>query len=642
MSPDTATATEMVFIPGGEFVMGTSAEDAQALAKEYQVHPGLILLEGPQRRVNLGAFWIDRFPVTCRQFFEFAQATEFFRSRMYLESEFVTGMVHSLPYFWTDGKVPEGMDDHPIVDVPWEWASAYAKWAGKRLPSAEEWEKAARGADGRLYPWGNQWNDSAAHRRNERAFMPPCLAEHRSYTLPVGCFPEGASPYGVMDLAGNVLEWTSTRWGPEGRYYVVKGTSAMYSNRCFYRCASVAFSDIGFYRGGKGFRCVQDATQPRAETSKLRPLPSRTVPALSQPRVREELYLKERITLQAGPNIRLPYLPDGYAGLIAPEGVYIRTPGEEAWSDLRQTPHTSTPWQVSADGSRTELEMNFTQRQVQLRIVLEAGLDHVDYKVTLANRSGQSVELDTNTCQSCSHLPYFYDPEDERTFFAAETVSGLARMIECQPYPTGAPLFRSWEVRPAVWLGGVLNQARLPFACTASPDGQWVLAVGAISDGVKIARNANYSCLHISRQLPTFAPGAEHTILTRYYFLRGSARTPWRGGSGSGTRSSTPIPRPKRSSTSPRQACRRAGRPRPTGAERQWNPRRPARAANAELARDQPTGAGFRRGTGRRRVAEGAGDGALQAHASLWRDFRRGGLRRALAVDQLLFRHGQF
>ena len=537
-SQTVTTTTEMVFVPQGEFIMGTSEEEAQTLAKEYRVHPGLILLESPKRKVNLKAFWIDRFPVTNRQFFEFATASGFFESRQYLQSEFVTGTVHPLPYFWTDGKIPEGMEDHPIVDVPWAWAEAYAKWAGKRLPTAEEWEKAARGTDGRLYPWGNEWNDAATHRRDAQAFMPPCLpannssgmmagmAEHRSYTLPVGCFPDGASPYGVMDLCGNVQEWTATSSTPaaeqgEIRNYVVKGVSAAYTLKCFYRCASVAFNDTQFVRGGKGFRCVKDAAEPPPKSYALCPLPKRTVPVFPQPKVREDLYMKEPITFEAGPKIRVPYLPEGFAGLIAPEGVSIKAAESEAWSDLNATPHTSTGWKVSENGTRAECETEFTERRISMRVVLEGHLDYVDYKVTLTNRSANVVYLDTNTCQACSHLPYFYDPEDSRTFFAAETLSGLQRAIEFPPFRFNAPLFRGWQVLPAVHTPGSV-QARLPFVCTASPDGRWVLAVGARHDGVGIARNANYSCLHITRQLPPFAPGMEHTAETRYYFLRGS------------------------------------------------------------------------------------------------------------------------
>ena len=524
---DNQTA-EMVFIPPGEFIMGTSEEEAQALAREYQVHPGLIRLEGPKRTVNLKAFWIDRFPVTNRQFFEFAQATGFFQSRQYLESEFVTGTPHPLPYFWTDGKIPPGLEDHPVVDVPWAWADAFAKWAGKRLPTAEEWEKAARGEDGRLYPWGNEWKETATHRRDPRAFMPPCMAEHRSYSLPVGCFPEGASPYGVMDLCGNVQEWTATTSAPSSgpgqmRQYVVKGASAAYTLKCFYRCASVAFNDTQFVRGGKGFRCVKAAAGPPPESCGLRPLPRRTVPAFPQPKVREDLYLKEPITFEAGPKIRVPYLPEGFAGLIAPEGVSIKTVGSDSWSDLKSTPHTSTGWKISADGTRAECETHFTERQVLMRVVLEGHLDYVDYTVTLTNRSPSAINLDTNTCQACSHLPYFYDPEDARTFFAAETLTGLQRAIESPPFQFNAPLYRGWQVLPATHLPGSV-QARLPFVCTASPDGRWVLAIGARHDGVGIARNANYSCLHITRQLPTFTPGMEHTVSTRYYFLRGGAQ----------------------------------------------------------------------------------------------------------------------
>ena len=176
----------MVFIPEGEFIVGTSEEEAKQLAKEYGVHPDLILLESPQRKINLKAFWIDRFPVTNRQYMEFSKATDKTMKK------------------WPDGNIPKELEDCAVVDITWPEAEEYAKWAGKRLPTAEEWEKAARGTDGRLYPWGNEWIDDAAHRRPAEAYMP--TDSLRSYSLPVGCFPKGASPYGVMDMCGNVPE----------------------------------------------------------------------------------------------------------------------------------------------------------------------------------------------------------------------------------------------------------------------------------------------------------------------------------------------------------------------------------------------------------------------------------------------------
>jgi serine/threonine protein kinase len=157
-----ADGGEMVLIPGGFFGMGQE-----------------------RRQVYLDAYYIDRLPVTNRQFARFLEVTGYRPSHAEFLSHF------------PDGRLPPGLMSHPAVHVSWLDASAYANWAGKHLPSEAQWEKAARGTDGRKYPWGKSAPDGT--RAN--------YGLSRRGTVPVGSFPAGASPYGVQDLAGNVWEW---------------------------------------------------------------------------------------------------------------------------------------------------------------------------------------------------------------------------------------------------------------------------------------------------------------------------------------------------------------------------------------------------------------------------------------------------
>jgi formylglycine-generating enzyme required for sulfatase activity len=164
-----ADLESMCSVPAGEFVMGRDTAEND---------------EQPQRSVWLDAFYIDRTEVTNRAFKAFCDAT---------------GYLHPSNPLW-DGNYFLANPDHPVLNLTWDQARAYCTWAGKRLPTEAEWEKAARGTDGRTYPWGNAWGDSLANMRDGDAF---------AKAAPVGRFPGGASPYGALDMAGNVWEWCS-------------------------------------------------------------------------------------------------------------------------------------------------------------------------------------------------------------------------------------------------------------------------------------------------------------------------------------------------------------------------------------------------------------------------------------------------
>src|SRR5438477_26970 len=133
----------MAFIPGGKFVMGTSPEQARRLVKKYGLNPDLFANQKYQV-IDVKPFWIDRHEVTNRQYREFLKATG-----------------HKPPTVWTDQGYPEGKDDYAFNVAELGDAVAYARRAGKRLPTEAEWEKAARGTDGRLWVWGNEWRDGA-------------------------------------------------------------------------------------------------------------------------------------------------------------------------------------------------------------------------------------------------------------------------------------------------------------------------------------------------------------------------------------------------------------------------------------------------------------------------------------------------
>ncbi len=169
---------ELVYVPAGEFIMGSEngADD-----------------ESPVHTVYLEAFWIDKTEVTNSMY-----------RLCVAEGECEQP---GIKIFYDD----EAFANHPVVDVTWQDAVDYCTWAGRQLPTEAQWEKAARGTDGRVYPWGNTWDSSLANWAESRA-------EYRS-TSPVGSFEGGASPYGALDIIGNVWEWVADWY--DGYYYEI-------------------------------------------------------------------------------------------------------------------------------------------------------------------------------------------------------------------------------------------------------------------------------------------------------------------------------------------------------------------------------------------------------------------------------------
>lgn len=233
---------EMLFIPAGEFLMGTDKAREEPLPAAYGLPRPPYEDEGPLRKVYVAAFYLDRFEVTVSRY------------RRFLES---TG--YPPPYYWENLDL-SAYANYPIANISWNDAQAYARWAGKRLPTEAEWEKAARGTEGRRFPWGNEYDERKGNFSQEGL-------------SPVGSFPQDVSPAGVYDMGGNVAEWTADWYLPYpgntaanedfGRRYRVfrggawGGGTGHYNLSYFARCAYRGFAEPEITFAEVGFRCAK-------------------------------------------------------------------------------------------------------------------------------------------------------------------------------------------------------------------------------------------------------------------------------------------------------------------------------------------------------------------------------------------------
>jgi formylglycine-generating enzyme required for sulfatase activity len=238
--------------------------------------------ETPSHRVFLEAFYIDTYEVTNARFSQFAQSTGY---RTQAERE-GGGKIRTGAKVWSQvpdaswrtprgqGSQIAGLEAHPVVQVSWHDAKAYCAWAGKRLPTEAEWEKAARGTDGRLYPWGHQMDGTRVNfcdRNCPFEWQDHSLDDGYAMTAPVGNYEAGKSPYGAYDMAGNVWEWVADRYdaryfqrsparnpqGPtSGTQVAVRGGSWLY-NALAVRAAVRAGVPPERRNDNIGMRCVQ-------------------------------------------------------------------------------------------------------------------------------------------------------------------------------------------------------------------------------------------------------------------------------------------------------------------------------------------------------------------------------------------------
>ena len=243
----------MVTVPAGEFdfrVSGIEIEGYTWKGLDFQYPWENSARRSHLHRLKMPSFHVDRYPVTNAEFKKFIDA-----------SGYRPKDDHNFLLDWKDGAPQKGWEKKPVTWVAIEDARAYAAWAGKRLPHEWEWHYAAQGSDGRLYPWGNDWNTAAMPEKTTgREMLPPADVDGH---------PLGASPFGVMDLVGNVWQWTDEFYDDHTRAAALRGGSRYQPQTShWYFPQAYQLDQHGKYllmapskdrSAGLGFRCVVDA-----------------------------------------------------------------------------------------------------------------------------------------------------------------------------------------------------------------------------------------------------------------------------------------------------------------------------------------------------------------------------------------------
>jgi len=232
---------EMVWVPAGDFLMGSTDQQINDWLRSYPWHHEAFESEQPQHRIYLDGYWIYKTEVTVRQYNTFCQATR-------------RQMPDTPDWGWHN--------DNPIVNVSWEDATAYAIWAGAALPTESQWEKAARGTDRRIFPWGNEWDVGKCSNSVSGKQSRPSI---------VGSYPSGKSPYGCLDMAGNVWEWcedafikdfytNSPSYNPKAQdannWRVIRGGCWSFDAPYVFHCAYRDDLPSDLWNDAIGFRCV--------------------------------------------------------------------------------------------------------------------------------------------------------------------------------------------------------------------------------------------------------------------------------------------------------------------------------------------------------------------------------------------------
>jgi len=519
---------DMVLISGGRFTVGLTRDQQQTLARELHANPNLLQWLAA-REVELKPFYLDKYEVTNRQYRAFIDASG-----------------HRRPIAWRDAGFPKGKEDLPITGIDFHDAQAYCRWAGKRLPTDTEWETAACGKPHQLWPWGDRW-DKAACKMDDAGKGPM-----KSSAARVGSFPRDQSPFGVMDMAGNVSEWV------EGK------VEEAYAYTAMTRGGNFTLSEPHRFLGSMwvsqpqgngsidyvGFRCARDADKNgapgarEASSKEAHDQPSRESAEADSDTAAAKLdlalYRSKPIKILPVTNLdpkgeyqhqSLVHLPQKRTDVDHPETLH-------AWRIEFDVPYLpgdrfSALFEMYWNMPLTLVSREFGDDRTSISLVgqkpdaatisikIQGGLDYVDLNYRIKNEGQHEMPSATETCFVSLAAPNFRDHEGTRTFVS--TSEGFKPIAEVR-----RPMIPRWLIGDFVF--GPDAAARPPsepkvtgpLIAIVSRDAEWLVAPVSMSGRpARLVNNREYSCIH-SNPPSRVKPGEELEVRERIYFLHGS------------------------------------------------------------------------------------------------------------------------
>lgn len=361
----------MVRIPGGQSIVGLRKSQKSILSARSGSHPDMLRFHTNYREINVEDFWMDRYPVTRGQFHRFLKETGYKIP--------VDGWLSGWTQLTGWHEFRQEDETLPMTGVNAEDAAAYAAWCGKRLPAGMEWERAWRGDDGRLFPWGDEWKDGFTFRSPGNIPLKPAMT--------VGTFGE-VGPYGLCSY-GLVLEWVKNDSGSQGEAGALKhpwtlaGGSFLHTMEYSFCPANRSSWSPGMRIYNGGFRCVADAP-PRnlVRTPAYRPV---VVPLPTPVSIRRDLYRKKPIQLIPMENatllIKVPWFPDSLWVLDCPESDWGDFGGANAWP-RRPEQDWRIPWKLGGNGRRACYVREKNGKRQAVEVWAEEDTLHYRYEAT--------------------------------------------------------------------------------------------------------------------------------------------------------------------------------------------------------------------------------------------------------------------